>query len=129
MNNKKLQDAVAKYELTRQQVAILTDQRAKLIILCTNEKIGISPPYESRDICLKVAMQDLGELLSEEFQGSTYNYKEVLEEKHEEGTCCQNCYDSYLIKTGPLAKAKRDHGYAKVSLSMLGKILMKKKPL
>jgi len=128
MNGKILQDAVANYEITRQQVAILTDQRAKLITLCMNERVNFFPPYETTGFCPKVAKDDLDEL-REDNPGEVYGYGEVLKENHANGTCCQNCWDAYEIKTGPLAKARHDHGNAKRSLSRLGKILMKKKPL
>ena len=130
MNNKMLQDAVERYERSRQQVAILTDQRAKLLVLCMNEKAGLSPPYETNGFCPKVAKDDLDELIRDNpTEAEDYNYEEVLEANHDNGTCCQNCWDAYEIKTGPLAKARHDFGNAKRSLSRLGKILMKKKPL
>lgn len=128
MNGEKLQDAVANYERTRQQVAKLTDQRSKLIMLCMNEKVGLSHPLETTGFCLTVAHDDLEELLRDN-PGERYGYGEVLEENHTNGTCCQNCYDSYEIKTGPLAKARADFGHAKRTLSRFGKTLMKKKPL
>ncbi len=127
MNGKKLADAVANYESCRQQLAKLTDQRNKLITLCMNEKASLNPPYESTGLCLKVAHNDLQELLRDKLE-DRFSYEEVLQENHLEGTCCQNCWDSYEIKTGPLAKARADFGNAKRTLSRLGKILMKKSP-
>jgi len=128
MNNKILQDAVANYERTRQQVAILTDQRGKLITACMNEKVSLGEPLGIVGFCPKVAKYDLDELLRNN-TGEAYRYGEVLEENHANGTCCQNCWDAYEMKVGPLAKARHDFGNAKRSLSRLGKILMKKKPL
>jgi len=130
MNGKKLEDAVSNYERTRQQLTKLTDQRAKLLILCTNEKFGLNHPLEKTGFCPKVAKDDLDELIRDNpVEAEAYNYGEVLEANHDNGTCCQNCWDAYEIKTGPLAKARHDFGNAKRSLSRWGKILMKKKPL
>ena len=130
MNNKKLADAVERYELTRQQVTKLTDQRAKLITLCMNQRVNFFPPYEATGFCPKVAKDDLDELIRDNpSEAEDYNYEEVLEANHDNGTCCQNCWDAWEIKTGPLAKARHDFGNAKPSLSRWGKILMKKKPL
>jgi hypothetical protein len=44
---------------------------------------------------------------------------------HAEGRCCDNCYQSYLIKTGPLAQARQRFGIAKRRLAALGKALIK----
>lgn len=125
MDNESIAAAVANYEQRRQEVVELTRRRNNLILSCENEEFSPGTMNRQRDICLKVALADLRDIRGQNpYDG--YTYGEILDNNHAEGRCCQNCYDSYQIKTGPLAEARQKLGNAKRSLSMIGKNLLKK---
>lgn len=123
----KYQKAIVRYESARQLVSSLSKERNDLISKC--EKLGVSEDrhgdlVETGVLCLTQAYNDLMEVLSDNY-GEYYTYDEIIGEMHAEGTCCDSCRNSYRIKTGPLADARKEFGNAKRALSNVGKKLIK----
>ena len=71
--------------------------------------------------CFSVAYEDMLELNKE--NGCRYDYFEVMQNLEGEGVC-KKCIDSYAIKIGPLAEARRVFGNAKRAISVRGKKLI-----
>lgn len=119
--------AIRNYEKCRQEVERISKLRTELINNCTKY---ISPTSiiargldDGVDICLVRAMDETKELNNNDYS-YFYSFSEVLESNENEDYC-QNCIDSYAIKKGPLAEAKKNFGSAKRALSILGKSILK----
>ena len=120
--------AIIRYEKARQLVSNLKQKRLSLIGEC--EKLTtIDDPegygkIETGILCLNTVFNEMLSL-NEESREDGYSYTEILEYEHDEGRCCDSCYQSYQIKVFPLADAKKDFGMAKRALSNMGKKLIK----
>lgn len=123
----KYQKAIIRYESARQLVGNLKKERNDLISKC--EKLGVSEDQsgflvETGVLCLTQAYNDLMESLHDSYD-EYYTYGDIIDDMHAEGTCCDSCRNSYRIKTGPLADARKEFGNAKRALSNVGKKLIK----
>jgi len=123
----KYHKAIIRYEAARKNVSVLALKRSDLINKCENACVEVSDGwFENFDfskICLKVAYKQVNTIEAQYY--SDGSYEDELEHMHEEGLCCDPCYQSYTIKIGDLAEAKQEFGNAKRSLSGLGKKLIK----
>lgn len=124
----KFEKAILRYEKARQLVSNLKNKRISLRVDCERcdfidepSGFGVVPTGE---LCL---VSVFNELLStqEENHGETYTYEEILNNMHCEGECCDSCYESYEIKQGTLASAKKEFGNSKRALSYIGKSIIK----
>lgn len=125
MNN--FQKVILRYEESRQSVQALKSKRSLLISQCENVD-SISDPHGVGEIsvgalCLVSVHSELMTIVSENY-GEGYSYEEILSNMHSEGEVCEACNESYQIKTGPLAAAKKELGEAKRALSRAGKVLI-----
>ena len=122
----KFQEVIMRYENARKLVQTLKEKRSTLISECEN--IDFTVDHDGFDIpvgtlCLVAAHDNLLQTIQENY-GQGYSYEEELNNMHCEGECCDSCLESYHIKTGPLADAKREFGNAKRQLSYVGKKLI-----
>lgn len=122
----KYQSAIARYETARQMVSKLRMQRTDLIKECESiETIDSTHGrIETGTLCLNSVYSEMIEDNRENFPDG-YSYEETMENAHDEERCCDACYKSYEIKTGPLAAARKEFGNAKRALSYIGKKLIK----
>lgn len=116
-NKKEIIDAIKRYEKGRQLVQSLTNKRLSLRLECLHAE-----PYDYENICLVLAYNDTMALCKE--NNEYYSYDEVMDEGYADGDYCETCHQSYQIKKGPLADARKEFGEAKRALSRLGKILI-----
>jgi hypothetical protein len=114
----KYKKAVGEYEKARQEATKLEKKRADLISGCTKH---CETEFHSK-YCLAKAYDDTKEMRKE--NNEYYTFDEVLSEGHASGDYCDNCYESYKLKNGDLAKARKAFGIAKRRLSSLGKKLL-----
>ena len=112
---KKYTDAIEEYEKTRHLVISLSDERKDLIANCTMRHVE---EYNGK-LCLERAYRDTRLMCKE--NNEFFEFAEVLEEGHEAGVYCNNCIESYRLKIGDLADARKAFGNAKRKLSFLGK--------
>ena len=121
----KFQEVIVRHENARKLVQDLKKKRLDLIGECENtdfvDEGGFQIPVG--ELCLKTAFDDLLSTIQENY-GEGYSYEEILNNMHCEGACCDTCLESYQIKTGPLAEAKKEFGNAKRQLSYAGKKLI-----
>ena len=130
MNN--FQNAILRYEKSRQLVSALNAKRYALLSDCESTD-SINDPHGVGEIpvgtlCLVSVYDELMTTISENF-GEGYSYEEILSNMHGEGLVCEACNESYKIKTGPLAAAKKELGEAKRALSRAGTTLINEEGL
>ena len=117
-------EVIQRYETARQLVGELKTKRNDLISSCEN--LGeVEYPHGSGN------MRESGKLCLvdcwEEVQNHGGDYGAELQISHDDGACCDSCWESYEIKTGPLAAARKEFGNAKRQLSNVGKKIIKNK--
>jgi len=115
---KTLEQIVIEYERYRADVQRLTNKRRDLANECENIDEDLDG-FQIGEICLSSAYKELMGLLEDNFP-ERYDFQEVLDE----GNYCDFCRESYRLKYGALAKAKKDFGNAKRALSRRGKNLI-----
>lgn len=122
----KYQKAIHRYESARQLTSALKFKRSKLINECEHIDTIDDPrgygKVEIGTLCLTSVFNELMDTI--EMNGPGYSYEETMENMHCEERCCDKCYESYQIKIGPLAEAKKEFGNAKRALSYVGKKLI-----
>ena len=118
-------EAIIRYETDRQLVSNLKEKRLALIGECKSIKTIDDPEgfgkIETGVLCLKSVFDELMEII--DLNGGGYSYEEVIGNMHYDKKCCDSCFESYKIKTGPLSEAKKEFGEAKRALSRMGKKL------
>jgi len=123
----KFQKAIHRYEVSRQLVSTLKRKRSNLINDCESiDTIDDPSGYGKKEVgmlCLTSVFNELMEII--DFDGPGYDFDEILQIMHCEGRCCDACHDSYQIKIGQLAEARKEFGNAKRALSYIGKSLIK----
>lgn len=123
----KFQNVIIRHEKARQLVRDLKEKRSKLISECdglsTIDCPGGLGVIEAGKTCLTIAFNDLMDT-NKQNPGEYYSYSEILEEMHAGDTCCDACFESYKIKTGSLADAKKEFGNSKRQLSYIGKSIL-----
>ena len=125
----KYKKLIIRYEKARSAVKDLALKRSELLGSCANiDEVeypqGLGMYQETRQTCLFIAFQNLLEVNDENI-GEEYSYSEVLDEMRGEDNVCDACYESYKIKKGSLADARKEFGNAKRALSHAGKRLLK----
>jgi len=132
----KYEKLIIRHESARKNVQDLKLKRSELLKHCENvEEVESSPGsgyfFKTGKICLNKAydelMEAMDEDLSEGYQVSGYSYKEILEDMHCQENICEHCYESYKIKIGSLADAKKEFGNAKRAIYHAGKKLINNK--
>jgi hypothetical protein len=118
------QVAIIRYEKARQLVAQLEDKRRKLIDECESI-VTIEDGFFERETgepCLVTAWKNFSDDDDYDSFGMRTgpNYDECLGE-----IGCKACIESFGIKNTTLSDAKKEFGIAKISLSALGKRLIK----
>lgn len=123
----KFKKVIQRYETARQLVSTLKEKRRLLIAECESTDLIPCPSgygeVETGKLCLTSAFNELMETIEE--NGPGYDYEETLQIMHAENRCCDHCYESYGIKVGPLAEARKEFGNAKRQISRIGKELIK----
>lgn len=123
----KYKEAIHRYEASRQLLSTLKSKRSDLILECGSIErmatIGNPLPTQTGTLCLVSVHEVLLDTIQNNY-GEGYSYDEILENERYEGNCCEACYESYQIKKGPLAEAKKEFGNAKRALSHIGKKLI-----
>ena len=118
-------EAIIRYETARQLVSNLKKKRSAMIGECKSIKTVDDPAgfgkIETGVLCLRSVFDELMEII--ELNGGGYSYEEVIGNMHYDKKCCDSCFESYKIKTGPLSEAKKEFGEAKRALSRMGKKL------
>ena len=118
-------EAIIRYETARQLVSNLKEKRLALIGECKSIKTIDDPEgygkIETGVLCLKSVFDELMAII--DLNGGGYSYEEVIGNMHYDKKCCDSCFESYKIKTGPLSEAKKEFGEAKRALSRMGKKL------
>ena len=119
------EEAIIRYETARQLVSNLKKKRSVMIGECKSIKTVDDPTgfgkIETGVLCLRSVFDELMEII--ELNGGGYSYDEVIGNMHYDKKCCDSCFESYKIKTGPLSEAKKEFGEAKRALSRMGKKL------
>ena len=119
-----VESAVIRYEKARQVVSKLESKRKKLIDECDSIKTIDDGIFKSEvgELCLVTAWRNFSD--DDDVDGfglkTGLNYDECLGE-----IGCKACIESFGIKNTILADAKKELGIAKISLSALGKRLIK----
>ena len=118
-------EAIIRYETARQLVSNLKKKRSAMIGECKSIKTVDDPTgfgkIETGVLCLRAVFDELMEII--DLNGGGYSYEEVIGNMHYDKKCCDSCFESYKIKTGPLSEAKKEFGEAKRALSRMGKKL------
>ena len=118
------ESAVIRYEKARQLVASLKAKRRELIDKCDSIKTIDDGIFKSEvgEPCLVTAWRNFSDDDDVDDFGlkTGLNYDECLGE-----IGCRACIESFGIKNTTLADAKKELGIAKISLSALGKRLIK----
>jgi hypothetical protein len=126
--SKKHIEAIANYERCRQRVRELDEHRKAIIAKCRRLSEGDGLVY-SKDGFTELAKTCLEECWrcredDGQYQGMG-GFLDFITCFFDEGECCEHCIDSYKIKIGPLAEAKKQFGIAKRTISALGKSALK----
>ena len=124
-----MEKIIIRYELARQTVSELTHKRSALLNECegfdtTEDNHG--QIIEIGQTCGMTAWSYMVEQNHECHWDEQISFEEALTIyiNDEEGAC-DKCLEAYKIKNNELAKAKREFGNAKTSLSYYGKKLIK----
>jgi hypothetical protein len=122
---KSAEELISSYEQFRALVRTLINQKSDLLDECE-----LNDGEFGGSVCLGSAwkaFQCEGNSSGPYGEGYSYSYAEILNNEAEnKGEFCTNCQQAYAIKTGPLAKARKDFGNTKRALSSRGKMLIKK---
>lgn len=116
---KSAEQLIIDHEKARAVLAKLKSDRVHLMSQCSNIttlQCGLEVGHGS---CFGRAWDDLQDLIKENLEH--YTYQEVMEES--DGVC-ETCLESYKLKVGPMAEARRVFGNAKRAISVRGKKLI-----
>ena len=109
---------IIEHERCRAEVRRLINKRRDLVNQCENIDVDHTG-RQVGELCLSSAYKELMGLLDDNYP-ERYDLQDVLDE----GNYCDFCRESYRLKYGALAKAKKDFGNAKRALSRRGKNLI-----
>jgi hypothetical protein len=119
MNN--LEEAVIRYEKARQLKNKLKKERSLLFAKCS----GVDADSDFYT-CINVAFELLKDDALVDPQGNWPSLEETFYHFiNDDKGACESCIKAWEIKKGPLAKASKDFGAAKLSITAHAKNLMK----
>ncbi len=125
----KFEKAILRYEKARQLVRNLKNKRISLRVDCErtdfiDDPDGWGVQIPTGELCLVSVFNQMNADRNQ-YQDEYITYSETLNNMHCEGECCDSCHESYEIKVGSLADAKKEFGNSKRALSYIGKSIIK----